>query len=275
MVWRHVLHVLNTMENLISTGALQHAHITQIIDKNSSLYLQFKTRVFSQGVRCSDNLFALNLRVIQTLGPISLIMVSPILSFAEMHKWINHIGYDLLKWMVFAGLTGGLCMGPHKDFVCELCLEANLKRLHILLLQTSFPNFLWSYAACYAVWILNITPSSFLPNIVTAWTFFFKEELNISFYLLWGAPCLYKVTNVVSVPTLHHMPGMLVCLAMSPRLSTGCMTLKNTLLWKSRTLYFSILLMLTTLRGTMWLRVKLFNLKRGRMNHENLWGFKC
>ncbi len=126
---KNVLHVPNVTENLISTGALQNARVTQIIDKDHSLYLQFKARIFAKGVRCGDNLFALDLKVVRTSGPISLITAALILPFTEAHRHLNHIGFDKLERMRSADQTGGLRIGPREDFVCDLCLEANLKRL--------------------------------------------------------------------------------------------------------------------------------------------------
>lgn len=66
---KDVLHIPNATENIIPASALQDAQVTQIIDKHLSLYLQFKSRIFTQGVCWGDNLFALDLRVLWTKGP--------------------------------------------------------------------------------------------------------------------------------------------------------------------------------------------------------------
>lgn len=124
---KDVLHVPNATENLVSASALQDAQVTQIIDEHSSLYLQFKSKIFAQGVRCGDNLFALDLRVLRTKGPIALITVVPAIPFLEAHKRLNHIGFNKLECMQTSNMCGGLSIAPRGDSFCNQYLQANMK----------------------------------------------------------------------------------------------------------------------------------------------------
>lgn len=124
---KNVLHVPNAAENLISAGALQDVHVTQVIDKKLSLYSQFANRIFAQGLWCGDNLFALDLSVIKTPGPISLVVMTPLLLFIEAHKCLAYIGMDKLEKMLLANQTGGLNIPQCGNTVCDECIEANFK----------------------------------------------------------------------------------------------------------------------------------------------------
>lgn len=102
--------------------------MTQIIDECLSLYLQFKSKIFAQGVCCSDNLFALDLRVLRTKGPITLVTAAPVIPFLEAHKHLNHLGFDKLERMRMTNKCGGLSIAPHGDSFRNHFLEANMKR---------------------------------------------------------------------------------------------------------------------------------------------------
>ncbi len=96
---KDVLHVPNATEIPISAGALQDPKVVQVIDRKSSLYLQFGMHIFAQGMHCGDNLFALDLSVIKTKGPVLLITVTPQIPFSKVHKCLAHIGMDKLEKM--------------------------------------------------------------------------------------------------------------------------------------------------------------------------------
>lgn len=124
---KNVLHVPNSTENLILAGALQDAKVVQVIDGNTSLYSQFGTHIFAQGVRCGNNLFLLELTVIKALGPVLLITIAPRITFSEAHRHLAHIGLDKLEHMCLANQMGGLTIEPCSDTTCVECLKVNMK----------------------------------------------------------------------------------------------------------------------------------------------------
>lgn len=48
----------------------------------------------------------------------------------------------------------------------------------------------------HAIRISNVTPSSSLPNMTSLWKMFFGVDPDLSFYLLIGTPCLYKMVDL-------------------------------------------------------------------------------
>lgn len=58
---------------------------------------------------------------------ILLISIVPPIPFMEVHKQLDHIGFDNLEHMWTSTNSGGLSIAPRGDSFCDSFLEANMK----------------------------------------------------------------------------------------------------------------------------------------------------